>query len=197
MKKKQNISAIILAGGKSTRMNGNKALLPVYGKRLIEKIVHTLELYFKEIIISAQCNKQFDFLQHQIVLDEKPGNGPLMGILSALRASGNPVNFVIACDIPEINLAFIEEMIGHINNYDIVVPLSGKNKYEPLFSLYNKDVMPKIEELLSAGEKKISCLFPKCNTKFIPMKDNGWFYNLNTLTDYNRYLKKYITRINI
>ena len=190
MKKQQNISAIILAGGKSTRMNGNKALLPVYGKRLIETIVHTLEEYFVEILISTRCSNQFDFLEHRMVIDEKPGHGPLMGILSGLRASSNSVNFVIACDIPEINLQFIEEMTNHINGYDIVVPVSGKDKYEPLFSLYNKSVIPKIEGLLNEGQKKISNLFARCNTKYLPMKDNGWFYNLNTLNDYNQYIKK-------
>ena len=189
MKKEQNISAIILAGGKSTRMNGNKALLPVYGKKLIEKIAHTLAQYFAEIIISAQCNKQFAFLKHKTVLDEKPGLGPLMGILSGLRASTSPANFVIACDIPEINLAFVEEMIGYTDEYDIVVPETGENKYEPLFAIYNKDVIPHIEKLLNGGERKIVKLFPKCRVKFLPMKDTGWFFNLNTLKDYNQYIK--------
>lgn len=190
MKKQNHISAIILAGGKSTRMNGNKALLPVCGLPLIEKIAKEINPYFGEVLIGVQSRQPFDFLSYRVVIDEKLNSGPLMGILSCLRASRNKINFVIACDIPEINFPFLEKMISFAKNYDIVVPFSGENKYEPLFALYNKILIPAIEGLLDQNLKKISRLFPKCRTKYLPMQNNGWFYNLNTMENYQEYLKK-------
>ncbi len=154
MKKQKNTSAIILAGGKGTRINGNKALLPVAGITIIEKIVNDIEPYFGEILISAQSRKLFDFLPYRIVVDEELNIGPLMGILSGLRASKNAVNFVIACDIPEVNFDFLEKLNSYTDEYDIVVPVSGKNKFEPLFAFYNKNLIPKIEELLIQKQKK-------------------------------------------
>ena len=189
MKKQKNTSAIILAGGKGTRINGNKALLPVSGITIIEKIVNDIEPYFEEILISAQSRESFNFLPHRIVVDEELNIGPLMGILSGLRASKNAVNFVIACDIPEVNFDFLEKLNSYTDEYDIVVPVSGKNKFEPLFAFYNKNLIPKIEELLIQKQKKISKLFLKCKTKYIPMENNGWYYNLNFMENYKKYLK--------
>ncbi len=189
MKKQKNTSAIILAGGESARINGNKALLPVSGITIIEKIINDIKPYFGEILISAQSRELFAFLPHRIVVDEKLNAGPLMGILSGLRASKNAVNFVIACDIPEVNFNFIEKLNSYTDEYDIVVPVSGKNKFEPLFAFYNKNLIPKIEKLLIQKQNKISKLFLKCQTKYIPMKNNGWYYNLNSIENYKIYLE--------
>jgi molybdopterin-guanine dinucleotide biosynthesis protein A len=189
VKKQKNTSAIILAGGKSARINENKALLPVSGITIIEKIINDIEPYFGEILISAQSRELFDFLPHRIVVDEKLNAGPLMGILSGLRASKNAVNFVIACDIPEVNFNFIEKLNSYTNEYDIVVPVSGKNKFEPLFAFYNKNLIAKIEELLIQKQNKISKLFQKCQTKYIPMENNEWYYNLNSIENYKIYLE--------
>jgi molybdopterin-guanine dinucleotide biosynthesis protein A len=189
VKKQKNTSAIILAGGKGTRINGNKALLPVAGITIIEKIINDIEPYFGEILISAQSRELFDFLPHRIVVDEELNIGPLMGILSGLRASKNAVNFVIACDIPEVNFDFLEKLNSYTDEYDIVVPVSGKNKFEPLFAFYNKNLIPKIEKLLIQKQKKISKLFLKCQTKYVPMENNGWYYNLNFIENYKKYLK--------
>lgn len=184
------MSVIILAGGKSKRMNGNKALLSISGgSTLIEKIASDIEPYFNEILIIAQSKESFDFLSYRIVVDEEPNLGPLMGILTGLRASANEVNFVIACDIPEINFTFLEKMISFTDKYSIVVPVSGENKFEPLFAFYSKNLIPKIEELLKQKERKVSKIFSKCQTKYIPMNNNGWYHNLNTLENYNEYLK--------
>ena len=183
-------SAVILAGGKGTRMKGEKAFLSVSGEKLIEKVARNLEPYFGEIIISARSKEMFDFLHYDVVVDVKPGCGPLMGILSALRFSANPVNFVIACDIPEIDIGFLEEMASFTADYDIAVPTSGEHRFEPLFAFYNKSVIPVIEDLLEQGLRKINRLFPKCRTKYIPLKNSGWYYNLNTVDDYRNYLEK-------
>ena len=189
MKKQNEISAIILAGGKSSRMKGHKALLPICGLTLIEKIARNIEPYFGEILIGTQSPELFEFLPYRVVVDEKLNTGPLMGILSCLRASSNKINFVIACDIPEINLSFLEKMISYARDYDIVIPYSGKKKFEPLFALYSRNCIPKIDELLNQNTKKISGLFQMCRTKFLPMGDTEWFYNLNNLENYQEYLK--------
>jgi molybdopterin-guanine dinucleotide biosynthesis protein A len=154
-------------------------------------VVRNIEPYFEEIFISVRSKGMFDFLPYPVVVDERPGYGPLMGILSGLRASGNHTNFVIACDIPEIDTNFLGNMIPFIDHYDIVVPVSGHGKFEPLFAFYSKRLIPVIEDLLDQGIGKINRLFPKCRTKYIPMQKNGWYYNLNTMVDYQNYLKKH------
>lgn len=190
MKRRHDMSAIILAGGKSARMKKEKALLPVAGASLIEQVAHNLEPYFGEIIISARDAKPFAFLPYPAAIDETPDCGPLMGILCGLRVSRSSINFVIACDIPEIACDFLEKMMHFADSYDIVVPAAPGNKFEPLFAFYKKNVLPLIEELLHSGVRQINRLFPKCRTKYIPLENNGWYYNLNTMSDYRSYLEK-------
>ena len=183
------MSAIILAGGKSARMKENKALLPIQGVPLIQKIGRNLEHHFQEIIVSAQSSELFDFLPYRVVKDEQPGQGPLMGVLCGLEASSNPINFVIACDIPEIDVPFLDRMMGYTNQYEIVVPLSGENKYEPLFFFFFKSVISRIKDLLKQQIRQINKLFPLTKTKYIPLENTGWYYNLNSSEDYRRYIQ--------
>lgn len=183
------MSAIILAGGKSARMKENKALLPIQGVPLIQKIGRNLEHHFHEIIISAQSAELFDFLPYRVAVDEQPGQGPLMGVLCGLEASSNPINFVIACDIPEIDVPFLDRMISYTNQYEIVVPVSGEDKYEPLFAFYNKSVVPRIKDLLKQKIRQINKLFPLTKTKYIPLENIGWYYNLNSSEDFRRYIQ--------
>jgi len=183
------MTAVILAGGKSRRMKGHKALLPVSGLRLIEKVARNIEDYFQEILISAHSKELFDSLPYRVVIDNQRDQGPLMGILSGLQACATPVNFVIACDIPEIDTSFFQQMITYTGEYEIVVPVTGENKFEPLFAFYNKNLIPRIEDLLNHQTRQIIKLFPMARVKYIPMADNGWLYNLNTESDYRDYLK--------
>lgn len=187
-------SAIILAGGQSSRMKTDKALLPMNGKRMIELVTQNLEPYFNEIIISTHSRASLEFLPYKLVEDKEPGYGPLMGILCGLEASSNAVNFVMACDIPEIDISFIMEMMRYTQQYEIVVPLGGNDEYEPLFAFYNRSLIERINNLLSRDIRKIIELYSMASVKYIPFDKNAapfsWYYNLNTVDDYYNYIKK-------
>ncbi|MCP4217553.1 MAG: molybdenum cofactor guanylyltransferase [bacterium] len=127
------------------------------------------------------------FANYRTVVDQAPGQGPLMGILTGLRASSNAINFVVACDIPDIDGPYLDTLLALAPDYDIVVPVSGQEKYEPLFAVYNKRVIPIIEETLAAGKRKIIAIYDKCNTKCIAMEPNDWYKNLNTPKEYKEY----------
>jgi molybdopterin-guanine dinucleotide biosynthesis protein A len=189
---KNKMAAIILAGGKSTRMEEDKALLTISGLRLIEKITRDIEPYFQEIIISTspETIHRYTFLPLRTAVDKESHQGPLGGILTGLQASQYPVNFVIACDIPEIHIPFLQMMMMFTGEYDIVVPVTGEDKFEPLFAFYHRRLIPKIRDLLKQGIKQVLKLLPLCRVKYIPMVDQSWFYNLNTMEDYERYMRE-------
>ncbi len=189
---KNKMSAIILAGGKSTRMEEDKALLKVSGLRLIEKIIRNIKPYFQEIIISTSPDTihRYTFLPLRTAVDKESHQGPLRGILTGLQASQYPVNFVIGCDIPEIHIPFLQMMMMFTGEYDIVVPVTGEDKFEPLFAFYHHRLIPQIQELLKQGVRQILKLLPLCRVKYIQMVDQSWFNNLNTMEDYERYMKE-------
>lgn len=185
---RQPMSAIILAGGNSSRMRKEKSLLPVQGAPLIRQVADNLNPFFNEIIISSRDRESFGFMPYRVVHDKETGHGPLMGIMCGLEASGHGVNFVIACDIPEIDREFLEMMMRYTEDYEIVVPVTGDGKYEPLFAFYHRDLIDRIKDLLNRGRRKIIELYSMAKIKLIPMDDNDWYYNLNTETDFQAYM---------
>jgi molybdopterin-guanine dinucleotide biosynthesis protein A len=190
-----SVSAIILAGGQSRRMQREKSLLPINGRTLIQKVIAQVRPHFDEVIISAAARDKFTFLNLPTIEDEMPGQGPLMAILSALRVSAHAVNFILACDIPYIHIPFMQEILSLAKSHEIVVPRYRDGKFEPLFAAYNRGIIPVIEKQIKSGDLKISSLFPVCRTKFVAMDRQKWFRNLNTLKEYHDYLRQNKTKL--
>lgn len=185
------MSLVILAGGKSKRMKQHKALLPTPEGTLIERILGQLAEYFNEVLISVSDDKKFRFLnlKHKFIKDKKAGQGPMMGIKTALLAAKNEKCFVIACDIPDIDLDFLKELISLAKDYDIVVPVSSKGDYEPLFAIYSRSVHVEMERFLNTGIRSLIPLFDRCKTKRIKMNNPSWFRNINDWKDYEDFMK--------
>ncbi|MCU0235731.1 MAG: molybdenum cofactor guanylyltransferase [Acidobacteria bacterium] len=186
---REPLAAIILAGGRSRRMRREKPLLPICGRPLIETLVAQIRPCFETILVSAGAREKFTFLGLPIVEDESPGLGPLPAILTALRASPCRGNFVVACDIPFIDIPFLQAILALAPVHEIVVPRYGDGKFEPLFAAYDRAVIPAIERQLAGNDFRISSLFQACRTRFVPMDGQGWFRNLNTLEEYHDYIK--------
>ncbi|MEQ8221584.1 MAG: molybdenum cofactor guanylyltransferase [Candidatus Eremiobacterota bacterium] len=180
-------TAIVLAGGKSNRMGTDKALLPIRGTTLIETIINQIKDLFSEIIISASEKGKYEFLNYRVITDERQGEGPLMAILSCLRASKNRINFVTACDTPDMNIDFLKKLLYEGKTFDIAVPKYKDGRYEALLAVYTKNIIPVIEEELQKKSRKISRIFSKCKMKYIEMDNETWYKNLNTMEDYSSY----------
>ncbi len=182
-------TAIILAGGNSTRMGQDKNMLLINERPMIEHIYKQLAPYFSQIIISANDEARYSFIDAPVIRDEVAGKGPLMGISSALRASINEVNFVIACDIPEIDIDYVRAMLRQAGDYDAVVPQVGPRHYEPLFAVYNKKALPLVERALESGISGVVEALSYCNVKYIDLSSKR-FENINTMGDYQRFIKE-------
>lgn len=145
------ISGVILAGGTNSRFNGiTKANVVIGGKTIIDRIIETIGGFFTEIIIVTNTPQEFDKYAHlKIVPDTFLNTGPLGGIHAALKASDNNV-FVFAGDMPMLNSNIITGLIDSYTSqkYEVMIPSIGNN-IEPLHSIYNKSVLPKLEEYLS------------------------------------------------
>jgi molybdopterin-guanine dinucleotide biosynthesis protein A len=184
------LSLILLAGGSSRRMQWDKALLPAPEGTLIEHILKQLKDHFDEVLVSVSDKEKFAFLNQTLILDEKPGEGPMMGIKTALKSSRNKKSFVIACDIPDVDLSFVKRLIQQADHSDIALPVSQIGRLEPLFAVYAKAVIPEMEKLLDEGVLSLLPLFERCHVQYVPMGENTWFKNLNTRKDYEDFLKK-------
>jgi len=153
---------------------------------LIGKIAAQLKGNFREILVSGDPAK-YDFPGSRPVPDLEPDRGPLMGLLSTLRASTTELNWVTTCDMPEPNLAFVRKMIRSIGSYDAVVPVDADGWKQPLIGLYRKSVADAIERQLATDECSMRNLISALKVEYIPLTP-GWYRNLNTQNDYQDYL---------
>lgn len=180
-------SAVILAGGRSSRMGQDKSLLPMNGAPLIRRIYEQLAHRFDEILISTNEPEKYAFLPAKAIPDLVPGRGPLMGIASAAAAAVHERVFVTACDIPVVDLNTVSRMLVLAEDCDCVVPMSFVG-HEPLFAVYRKSVVPAMHDALDAGERRISVIFPRVRTRFYDLGCAPWYRNLNTREDVAAFL---------
>jgi len=183
----EQATAIIMAGGDSSRMGVDKRMLPISGRPMIQIIYEQLRGAFDQILISADQQKRFAFLGQKVVPDRIQGQGPLMGIASALEVSANELNFVVACDIPCIDLHLVRRMLAEAAKADIVIPTTGDGKYEPLFAVYRKSALPAINQTLSLGKRRVADIFPRCKVKYVELPEN--LINLNTMAEYEEFCR--------
>jgi molybdopterin-guanine dinucleotide biosynthesis protein A len=179
-------TAILLAGGGSTRMGTDKAMLAIDGRPMIQRIHDRLRPWFSRVLVSSN-NAAHGFLGATIVPDQAAGQGPLMGIVSALTNSPDELCFVTACDIPEIDIDLVRMMVRAAHDCDAVVPHSGRP--EPLFAVYRKSALPVFRQMLASGRRRMTDVLDRCKVKYVPVMP-GRIRNLNMMSEYRQYVSE-------
>jgi FdhD protein len=184
------VAGAILAGGQSSRMGRNKALLPVFGKPLIEEIFRKMSGLFEEVVVVTNSPEEYAFLPCAKIPDIHIGKGSMAGVHAALEWSPKPWLFVVACDMPFLDPAAVRSLAGRLDNKVAIVPCSSGG-FEPLHSFYSKKIAPLLDEALTADRPKILDLLQTIDTDFIPAEevalispDFRTFVNLNRPEEY-------------
>jgi len=199
-----DITGIILAGGKSSRMGVNKALLIMNGKSIIEHIVLLFKSIFGRVMLVTNNPDDYLFPGIEIFGDVYPGMGPLAGIHSGLVHSDTEKNFVISCDIPLINKEIIEYIIEFRTIHPITV-VKAEGYIQQLCGIYNKSLALTADKILidnqtiengsSKPKCKVMSLIDAAGAEIIesnniPCYTEGLFLNVNKPDDYLMLLGK-------
>jgi molybdopterin-guanine dinucleotide biosynthesis protein A len=193
-------TAIILAGGKSSRMGFDKQFLKLRDKYIIQVIKEKLEKVFDEIILVTNRPQEYVKCGFRLVEDEVRDFGPLAGIHAGLKNSGSIHNYIVACDMPFINLKYLEYMMElirqHDGNVDAVITRLGE-WIEPFNAFYSKSLLDRIEENIKKGKRQINLLLQDSKVLYVSEAkarefSPGWemFTNVNTIKDYESLLDK-------
>ena len=184
------MNAVILVGGKSSRMGTNKAFLELKGKTFIELQIELLRKMFDEISISANTPSEYEYLNLPIFKDIYPGKGPLGGIYTSLINSSSLHTFMLACDMPFVGPELIKHLKDLTKEYDVVIPKS-ENGLEPLHAFYSKNCIEPIKRELDENNLRIRSFFPQVNVKIVELDSlassdhfKNSIKNLNTMADY-------------
>jgi len=184
------VTGVILAGGRSSRMGSNKALLPYRGGLFIEAIHRRLATLFPEVLLITNTPEQYDFLPCRKAGDIYPDMGALAGLHSGLHHSATPHIFAVACDMPYLDDRLISYLVGQRHKGDLVIP-EGEAGFEPLHAVYAKSCLLHMEASLLAGRRRIVSFFDKVDMVSVSRSvtaafDSGFrsFSNINTPDDY-------------
>ncbi len=180
-------AAVILIGGRSSRMGVDKAFITIDGIPAAERLYKKLIPHFDEVFFSAAPSQPSPVPGVRCVYDYVADKGPLAGLATALSSSPYRSNFVIACDIPEIDIPLMRKLLSLLTEYEIAVPAFTSQRTEPLFGAYNRSVGETAKRLLDEGISKVLSLFSLHKTGVIAAADTGWYANLNTPDDLDRY----------
>lgn len=163
-------SLIILAGGKSSRMGRNKALLPMGDRPLLQHVYERLRPLFDDVVISANDRTGYPALEATWVADRFLDTGALGGMHAALHAMRSSHAFVIGCDMPQPNLDLVRYLLTLAPTAQVVVPrLAGRA--EPTHAVYAKSVLPAIENQLRAQRYKITGFFDQVHVRYVDEED--------------------------
>jgi molybdopterin-guanine dinucleotide biosynthesis protein A len=184
-------TAVIFAGGKSSRMKRDKALLPFGGYRtLTEYQYRKLSKIFNRVYISTKSDK-FDF-KANMIFDNSTIFSPLVGIISIFETLNLDEVFIISVDIPFINSNIIEKLYSNNSIESDIVVAKSKNGIEPLCGIYKRDVLDVAKINLKNGTHKLKILLNSLNTKIVDFNLDSEFLNLNTPQTYFKSLNEII-----
>jgi len=190
---KHPMTAVILAGGSSSRMGENKALLRLGDKRMIQRVLDPLRELFQEVIISTNVPWEYEFLNGVRFIPDLikvEGKNSLVGIYSTLMTASFSNVFIVACDMPFMNKDLIEHMIMKKSEEDVLIPYIAPH-YEPLHAIYNTQCISVIKSYIEDQDYKITRILKQLNVKLIE-KDEiikfdslmKCFINVNTYEEY-------------
>lgn len=182
-----DVSAFILAGGKSTRMSTDKAFIDFEGRTLLARVLELGRIVASSVWIVGSKEKFAAFAP--VVEDVFRDCGPLGGIHAALQASRTDLNLMLAVDTPFVSAAFLQYLVSQARmarDAAVIVPRAGGRR-QPLCAIYRREFAGVAESALRAGQNRIDRLFDQVQTRVIEQEElegagfsPSIFRNLNT-----------------
>lgn len=183
---KSNITGVILAGGRATRMGGqDKGLIPINGKYMIEYVIAALRPQVNSLLISANRHQaQYSQLGQCLVLADKVGyyDGPLAGMATCLQAAQTDYVSFVPCDSPLLSSQLVERLYTRLiqNNADISVAEEMQG-IQPVFTLMKRDLLPDLLAFLDSGKRQTKLWYQQHTVTNVDFSDQPeTFFNVNT-----------------
>ncbi len=192
------VSGIVLAGGMSRRLGRNKAIEPIGGEPLLQRVIGRLSQVSDDALVvvadAAQGSELPVYDPVRTAVDVYPGSGSLGGIFTGLSAADREWGIVVACDMPFLNVELLNQMLSLRERCDAVVPvLNGRP--EPTHAVYSKACLSSIERRLKASDLKITRFFDEVQVNYMPQHEvertdpeHLSFMNVNTQEDLDQAL---------
>lgn len=164
----RDVTGIIFAGGKSSRMGFDKALALYKGQPMISYSIELLKPFCNRILISSSNTLHKD-LGYECISDEYQDTGPIGGLSSCLHQSSTEVNICLPCDVPEMKPAVIRHLLSAYDYSSCIVPLTPLP--EPLIAVYPKAVKGVVKQMISEGKYQMTGIFARFPVKYVELNE--------------------------
>lgn len=186
-------STLILAGGKSRRMNFvDKANLPLGGETFLSALYKRFAAHTSQIIISEGKETHRDYREEvkeaDFVKDIYEDCGPLGGLYSGLKACKEKYLCVAACDMPYLEYQLYEYLLkSDKEEYDAILP-TYQERIQPLAGIYKKRILPAVQKQLDTGDNTMKDLLKTLSVHYVEVADDNalarMLKNINTMEEY-------------
>ena len=197
---KNQLTTIILAGGKSSRMGGNdKGLLEINGKYIISYLNKLSLKFSKNVLINANRNiEKYESMGLKTCSDILPDyQGPLSGMLTGLTLADTEYVITLPCDGPFVTEDFFKKMMDMEESDDINVASDG-DRVQPVYALIRKNMINNLNNFLKTGQRKIDKWYANCHVKEIDFSDNKEiFVNINDKEEIEAHKNNIIKKIEL
>ncbi|MBL7962746.1 MAG: molybdenum cofactor guanylyltransferase [Flavobacteriales bacterium] len=177
-------TGVVLAGGRSSRMGRDKALVEWEGRSLLDRALDKLDPHVREVLVIGEPEK-YGHVGPFVIADEWPGKGPLGGLATAMRYASNDRLLVIACDLPGLNDRLFEMLKGQLGKATEAVVPRHDGLIEPLAAAYHRNAQPAFRRCVELDVLKMSDALGQVRTSYLEVVpgSDGWpadlFRNIN------------------
>ena len=189
-------TGFITAGGRSSRMGVDKAWLELAGRAMIEHVIAALAPVSTHLAIIAN-SPDYERLGFPVYADSNKEIGPLEAVRTALSNTFTDRVMLVGCDLPFVTTDLFKLLLNIAGDHYATVPIGPDGKLEPLCAIYRAEALSVVTELINQGERKMSRLFDRVPTRFVPFDElrllrgsDVFFENINTPEDYKRASEK-------
>lgn len=187
------IGCVILAGGKSSRMGEDKALLEFEGGKFIDRIAEELS-FFEERIVACGNERELSIKnddEWEMVRDIFPGHGPIGGLHAALKGCESECMFCISCDVPLITKNLVDRMcyeMGEVPETDVLIAVTADERYHPLCGVYRKELWTLLEKNIRQDKNRLMGIYNNCNVRYMKLDEemSRQLTNVNTREEYEK-----------
>jgi molybdopterin-guanine dinucleotide biosynthesis protein A len=177
-----SLTAIILAGGKSSRMGQDKAFIPWKGKPFIEHSIAAAEKVASRVILSGDTPRLLEF-GLEVIKDVQKGKGPVYALASCFSQVKTENALVLSCDVPQVSASDLEYLIqNHESGVDVTC-YAYDGKVMPLVGVYSSSSFDAFKNAVEGEERKLFTVLSRLNVKTIDYKGEGGLMNINNPED--------------
>lgn len=178
-----SLNGLVLAGGRSTRMGEDKALLNWHGKEQMYYLADLLRKYCNEVFISCRSEQASTIdKKYKVITDEYEDAGPLAAIVSAFHQDKNCGWLIVACDLPLLEADTIQYLFHQRNVTFVATAFQSphNNLPEPLVAIWEPAALPMLETAVSQGRYSPQSVLMNAKIKMIRSPDSNALLNVNT-----------------